>query len=432
MNFIPSPQREDDQDWHHFQEQPQPYYESLTGLLLQSGSSPTYFDDDESYKYHPAYGMDEDINGAGRESGDGGERHHLVTRRFLKLRKSCCATYDSPLVVILGLCGIFAFGSLLGLLLPSASEERGEDTSSQKFDWDTVSNVLGYSYFLSWTLSFYPQIITNYRNPRGAKEGVSFDFLVWNMIGFACYAAYVTSFLYSGVVRQEYADRFGSTAHPSIVASDGANEMESSIFFIRAGEDDGNVGFVGKLMSRHMRSMPIAAPFTGRMSILCMLFASNHHWIGYDYNETKHIDDFTDDEHDSNSNSNNSTNSNNDKTSNATKIPQNDTKEDPIAVPQVKFNDVAFAWHALILSIITYVQIVRFGKSDDDSSTSSKNNSIIECPVRRETPMSGGWVEREHDIQNFAGLTILNGAPISTGQNAVLDEQHYGTISEQT
>ncbi|EED88424.1 hypothetical protein THAPSDRAFT_269820 [Thalassiosira pseudonana CCMP1335] len=76
--------------------------------------------------------------------------------------------------------------------------------------WNTTSNILGYTYFLSWTLSFYPQIITNYLHPHKARHGVSLDFVVWNIVGFACYAVYVTCFRYSGVVREEYADRFGS------------------------------------------------------------------------------------------------------------------------------------------------------------------------------------------------------------------------------
>ncbi|KAL7517530.1 hypothetical protein ACHAWX_002449 [Stephanocyclus meneghinianus] len=424
MNFISLPQRENNEDWHQFQEQPQPYYESLTGLLIQSGSSPTYLEDDESYKHHPAYGMDEDINGTGKEIDDAGRRHRLVLRRCRKRGRSCCGTYDSPLAVFLGLCGIFAFGSLLGLLLPSSLDEIGEDATSRNFDWDNISNVLGYSYFLSWTLSFYPQIITNCRNPRGAKEGVSFDFLVWNMIGFACYAAYVTSFLYSDVVRREYADRFGSTAHPSIVESGGSNAEDAGGFLSCSGHDEENFWFVGTGVSRPVISMPVSVRFTRKASILCMLLVSNHHsWIGYDYNQTKYFENFAAGEHSSNNNTSNSNNSNSHEPSNATITPEGDTSKDPIAVPQVKFNDVAFAWHALILSIITYVQIVWVGKSKDGSSAIAENISIIECSLRRDSPMSGEWVEREYDVENVTSVTAHNADPSTTGKNDLPHDQ---------
>jgi hypothetical protein len=41
-------------------------------------------------------------------------------------------------------------GVALGLLLPTNPELRG--------GYARVSNVLGYTYFLAWTVSFYPQV----------------------------------------------------------------------------------------------------------------------------------------------------------------------------------------------------------------------------------------------------------------------------------
>ena len=177
---------------------------------------------------------------------------------------SLITRYDSPCAIILGLLGIVLFGSFLAFVFPS-EENNGQQPSS----WDVISNVLGYSYFLAWTLSFYPQIITNCINPEKAARGLSLDFIVWNIIGFALYAVYTTSLRYSAVVRQEYADRFGG----------------------------------GDLIL-------------------------------------------------------NSTNS---------------TDDDAVVVPQVKANDVAFAWHALILTIITLIQIIY---NESKASTKGENADL--------------------------------------------------------
>ncbi|KAE9416074.1 hypothetical protein Angca_002294, partial [Angiostrongylus cantonensis] len=48
--------------------------------------------------------------------------------------------------------------------------------------------VVGWSYFLAWSISFYPQIFLNIR--RQSVVGLNFDFLLLNIIGFAAYSAY--------------------------------------------------------------------------------------------------------------------------------------------------------------------------------------------------------------------------------------------------
>ncbi|KAJ1654781.1 hypothetical protein IWQ61_005346 [Dispira simplex] len=68
-----------------------------------------------------------------------------------------------------------------------------------------VSAVLGWLYFASWSVSFYPQVLLNYR--RKSVQGLSIDFLVYNSFGFACYALYNITFYASDTVRQEYRER---------------------------------------------------------------------------------------------------------------------------------------------------------------------------------------------------------------------------------
>jgi len=69
---------------------------------------------------------------------------------------------------------------------------------------DVISEILGWTYFLAWSISFYPQIWTNWR--RKSVVGLSFDYVLYNVIGFSSYTAYTTAFYWSAEIRQEYAD----------------------------------------------------------------------------------------------------------------------------------------------------------------------------------------------------------------------------------
>jgi len=71
--------------------------------------------------------------------------------------------------------------------------------------WSVASQVLGWSYFLAWSASFYPQAILNYR--RKSVTGLSVDFLWLNLSGFTFYALYNAAFLWSPTVRDQYARR---------------------------------------------------------------------------------------------------------------------------------------------------------------------------------------------------------------------------------
>lgn len=51
-----------------------------------------------------------------------------------------------------------------------------------------LSAVLGWIYFVAWSFSFYGQAIENYR--RKSVSGLSFDFEVYNLLGFTGYSIY--------------------------------------------------------------------------------------------------------------------------------------------------------------------------------------------------------------------------------------------------
>ncbi|KAF2823355.1 hypothetical protein CC86DRAFT_66390 [Ophiobolus disseminans] len=68
-----------------------------------------------------------------------------------------------------------------------------------------ISRVLGWSYFLAWSASFYPQPISNYS--RKSTLGLAIDFPTLNVLGFWCYAISTACFLYSPTIRSQYAYR---------------------------------------------------------------------------------------------------------------------------------------------------------------------------------------------------------------------------------
>jgi uncharacterized protein with PQ loop repeat len=64
----------------------------------------------------------------------------------------------------------------------------------------TISSYIGWTYFLMWSVSFYPQLIINWR--RKSVSGVSFDYLAFNVVGFACYSVFNLALKFSPVVQK--------------------------------------------------------------------------------------------------------------------------------------------------------------------------------------------------------------------------------------
>lgn len=51
-----------------------------------------------------------------------------------------------------------------------------------------LSQVIGWIYFFAWSFSFYGQVVENYK--RKSVKGLSFDFEVYNLLGFVGYTVY--------------------------------------------------------------------------------------------------------------------------------------------------------------------------------------------------------------------------------------------------
>ncbi|KAK5980301.1 Lysosomal Cystine Transporter [Trichostrongylus colubriformis] len=72
---------------------------------------------------------------------------------------------------------------------------------------EAILMIVGWAYSTSWTVSFYPQAVLNYK--RKSVIGLNFDFVVYNVIGFAAYSVY-NCFLYF----DENTQRIYEEAHP--------------------------------------------------------------------------------------------------------------------------------------------------------------------------------------------------------------------------
>jgi len=65
-----------------------------------------------------------------------------------------------------------------------------------------VSDVVGWIYFVAWSISFYPQIILNFR--RKSVVGLNFDFLLLNVVGFTCYTIFNVVLFFNASVQKIY------------------------------------------------------------------------------------------------------------------------------------------------------------------------------------------------------------------------------------
>lgn len=82
----------------------------------------------------------------------------------------------------------------------------------------TGDRLFGWIYVLSWSLSFWPQPLMNWR--RKATTGLAIDYPVINMLGFTCYTISTACFLFSPVIRQQYAARHPQSPEPTVRGND--------------------------------------------------------------------------------------------------------------------------------------------------------------------------------------------------------------------
>ncbi|XP_076162915.1 lysosomal cystine transporter cystinosin isoform X2 [Ptiloglossa arizonensis] len=75
-----------------------------------------------------------------------------------------------------------------------------------------ISTVVGWIYFLAWSVSFYPQIYSNYK--RKSVIGLNFDYLSLNLIGFIMYALFNCGLFWIPEIELEYFWRYPKGLNP--------------------------------------------------------------------------------------------------------------------------------------------------------------------------------------------------------------------------
>jgi len=113
--------------------------------------------------------------------------------------------------VVLGITTIFITGTVLGLIMP-------KNPHLPTVWYRTISSCIGYTYFISWSVSFYPQLLANYR--RRTTRGLSPDFCALNVLGFACYATYNVAMYGSPYIHKLYRERYGNDAEITVQSND--------------------------------------------------------------------------------------------------------------------------------------------------------------------------------------------------------------------
>lgn len=81
-----------------------------------------------------------------------------------------------------------------------------------------ISSLSGWLYTLAWSLSFYPQPLLNLR--RRSTQGLTPDFPLLNVFGFSCYTVSTAVFLFSPLIRSQYAARHPQSPEPTVRGND--------------------------------------------------------------------------------------------------------------------------------------------------------------------------------------------------------------------
>jgi len=83
---------------------------------------------------------------------------------------------------------------------------------------ELISTIVGWTYFVAWSVSFYPQIWDNFK--RKSVIGLNFDFVGLNIVGFSLYGCYNVALFWIHSVQEQYMER-----HPRGVIPVQANDV---------------------------------------------------------------------------------------------------------------------------------------------------------------------------------------------------------------
>lgn len=96
----------------------------------------------------------------------------------------------------------------------------GDNTTQSKIEIYVVhsyaitilSEVIGWIYFVAWSVSFYPQVFLNFR--RKSVVGLNFDFLALNITGFLAYSIYNIALFWIPKIQMQYNEKHPDGINP--------------------------------------------------------------------------------------------------------------------------------------------------------------------------------------------------------------------------
>ncbi|XP_041998439.1 cystinosin homolog isoform X3 [Salvia splendens] len=95
---------------------------------------------------------------------------------------------------------------------------------------EVLYNVLGWLAFVSWSISFYPQVILNFR--RKSVVGLNFDFVLLNLTKHSSYLIYNASLFFSSTVQRQYREKFGLNEMIPVAANDVAFSVHAVLLTV--------------------------------------------------------------------------------------------------------------------------------------------------------------------------------------------------------
>lgn len=180
----------------------------------------------------------------------------------------------SCIVVSKGISVILAIGVMVGAIVP---KDPDLPTPWYRF----VSSSIGYIYFFSWSVSFYPQIITNYQ--KKVTDGVSTDAYILAALNYTCYTLYNVVFYFDGGIRQEYKDRYGPDAIITVQSNDVAFSIHALVVtFLVVGQITYYGGFRNQPISSITKLIVLAVFLLSFVYIAC-IYLYGYLWMDFLY-----------------------------------------------------------------------------------------------------------------------------------------------------
>ncbi|KAJ0111369.1 hypothetical protein Patl1_02919 [Pistacia atlantica] len=90
--------------------------------------------------------------------------------------------------------------------------------------------TLGWISFISWSVSFYPQVILNFR--RKSVIGLNFDFVVLNLTKHSSYLIYNVCLYFSPAIQKQYFQKYGYDQMIPVAANDVAFSIHAVLLTV--------------------------------------------------------------------------------------------------------------------------------------------------------------------------------------------------------